>query len=61
MSKNKPNTLNKCATKLKELKVRLGDKWSKSFGNHAIKLSAKETKWMVRVPEPPSLFFTVWF
>ena len=61
MSKNKPNTLNKCATKLKELKVRLGDKWSKSFGNYAIKLSAKETKWMVRVPEPPSLFFTVWF
>lgn len=61
MSKNKPKTLNKCATKLKELKVRLGDKWSKSFGNYAIKLSAKETKWMVRVPEPPSLFFTVWF
>ena len=61
MSKNKPKTLNKCATKLKELKVRLGDKWSKSFGNYAIKLSAKETKWMVRVPEPPSLLFTVWF
>lgn len=61
MSKKKPKTLNKCATKLKELKVRLGDKWSKSFGNYAIKLSAKETKWMVRVPEPPSLFFTVWF
>ena len=61
MPKNKPKTLNKCATKLKELKVRLGDKWSKSFGNYAIKLSAKETKWMVRVPEPPSLFFTVWF
>ena len=61
MSKNKPKTLNKCATKLKELKVRLGDKWSKSFGNYAIKLSAKETKWMVRVPEPPPLFFTVWF
>ena len=61
MSKNKTKTLNKCATKLKELKVRLGDKWSKSFGNYAIKLSAKETKWMVRVPEPPSLFFTVWF
>ena len=61
MSKNKPKTLNKCAIKLKELKVRLGDKWSKSFGNYAIKLSAKETKWMVRVPEPPSLFFTVWF
>ena len=61
MSKNKPKTLNKCATKLKELKVRLGDKWSKSFGNYAIKLSAKETKWMVRVPEAPSLFFTVWF
>lgn len=61
MSKNKPKTLNKCATKLKELKVRLGDKWSKSFGNYAIKLWAKETKWMVRVPEPPSLFFTVWF
>ena len=40
----KPNTLNKCATKLKELKVRLGDKWSKSFGNYAIILSAKETK-----------------
>ena len=61
MSKNKPKTLNKCATKLKELKVRLGDKWSKSFGNYAIKLSAKETKWMVRVQEPPSLFFKVWF
>lgn len=61
MSKNKPKTLNKCATKLKELKVRLGDKWSKSFGNYAIKLSAKETKWMVRVPQPPSLFFKVWF
>lgn len=61
MSKKKPKTLNKSATKLKELKVRLGDKWSKSFGNYAIKLSAKETKWMVRVPEPPSLFFTVWF
>ena len=61
MSKNKPKTLNKCATKLKELKVRLGDKWSKSFENYAIKLSAKEIKWMVRVPEPHSLFFTVWF
>ena len=61
MSQNKPKTLNKCATKLKELKVRLGDKWSKSFGNYAIKLSAEETKWMARVPEPPSLFFTVWF
>ena len=48
-------------TKLKEWKVRLGDKWSKSFGNYAIKLSAEETKWMARVPEPPSLFFTVWF
>ena len=59
MSKNKPKTLNKCATKLKELKVRLGDKRSKSFGNYAIKLSAEEIKWMVRVPEPPSLFFTV--
>ena len=61
MSKKKPKTLNKCATKLKELKVRLGDKWSKRFGNYAIKLSAKEIKWMVRVPEPHSLFFTVWF
>ena len=61
MSKNKTKTLNKCATKLKELKVRLGDKWSKSFGNYTIKLSAEETKWMVKVPEPPSLFFTVWF
>ena len=59
--KEKTKNTQQMCHKVKGIKSKVRGQMIQKFWNYAIKLSAKETKWMVRVPEPPSLFFTVWF